>query len=342
MSIIPKVNSIYPKFAIPGGEISINCEGFTVDHYRGFSVIIGGRRAEISSASSTHILVRVPEGIERSETELILSSGGVQSAPVRFIVGRLIVSDMHIVANPAVDPDDDSIIVTRSGGRGQQLDATLFRVRGDGDVEEMADAILNPTGVAFGRDGTLYVTARAEGEVYSIDRRGRSSLHATGLGVATGIAFDPQDQMYVGDRTGTIYRVDSFFNVTVFASLEPSIAAYHLAFGPSDHLFVTSPGLASHDRIFDIDKDGSKTAFGMGFGRPQGLAFDTEGRLYAAACYQGRHGIVRISADRGSVSHFVAGNNVIGLCFSRNGEMLVATGDSLYSVPCGLQGTLLS
>ena len=78
-----------------------------------------------------------------------------------------------------------------------------------------------------------------------------------------------------------------------------------------------------------------------GLGRPQGLAFDREGNLYVAACHKGRHGIVRIDDITQTIEQFVAGNNLVGLCFSRNGEMVVATNDSAYSLNLGIYGTLL-
>jgi len=33
--------------------------------------------------------------------------------------------------------------------------------------------------------------------------------------------------------------------------------------------------------------------------------------------------------------------NVVGLCFTRKGELIVATNDSIYSIPVGIYGTLL-
>jgi hypothetical protein len=38
---------------------------------------------------------------------------------------------------------------------------------------------------------------------------------------------------------------------------------------------------------------------------------------------------------------FVAGRNIIGLCFTRAGDMVVATGNAAYSLPLGIYGTLL-
>jgi sugar lactone lactonase YvrE len=147
--------------------------------------------------------------------------------------------------------------------------------------------------------------------------------------------------MYVGDRAGTIYRIPRPSLIETFAVLEPSVAAYHLAFGPDGDLYVTSPGLASSDRIYRIDREGAVTTFFAGLGRPQGLAFDTDGNLYAAACWQSRRGIIRIAPGGATARHFLSGMNVVGLCFTRGGDLIAATNESVYSVPAGVHGTLL-
>ena len=337
-----KIISVEPQFAIPGGEITINCEGFRADHSQGFSVLIDGLECRVIAASSSRVIVNVPDAIASENTQIVLESGGEQSAPLALVVGREIARDMHIVANPAVDPKTNAIILTRSGGRGQQLPVTLFRLESDGYLDEIQDAVLNPTGIAFDKDGRMFVTNRAAGEVYEVGEDGTATVYATGLGIATGIAFDDKNRLYVGDRSGTIHRVTDFGNVETFTVTEPSVAAYHLAFGTDGRLFMTGPALASYDSVKAIDTEGFDEPFARGFGRPQGIAFDNSGYLYAAACYKGRHGIVRIAPDGLSSRHFVAGNNIVGLCFTRNGEMIVATGDTVYSIPCGIHGTLLN
>ena len=69
--------------------------------------------------------------------------------------------------------------------------------------------ILNATGLAFSPEGDLFVTSRAEGNVYRIDGAGESTLYAEGMGVATGAAFDGKGNLFVGDRSGTIFKIDS-------------------------------------------------------------------------------------------------------------------------------------
>lgn len=341
MSQKVKITGVEPPFAIPGGEIAIACEGFRLGPDAVDGVYVDGVQCRVVAASSTRILAVVPESVSGGKTLVHLESLGAVSNTCEITVGELLQGEMHLVANPAIDPADDAIILTRSGGRGQHLPATLFRLEADGYLDELPDPLLNPTGIAFDREGQMYVTNRAQGEVYAVGRDGSSSIHATGLGIATGIAFDAKRAMYVGDRSGTIFRIKDFGEPETFAVLEPSVAAYHLAFGPDGKLYVTAPGLASHDAVFAIDKKGDVTTYFRGFGRPQGLAFDKNGNLYVAACYEGRHGIVRIALGGKSCEQFIAGGSIVGLCFTRKGEMIVATNDSVYSIPFDIEGTLL-
>lgn len=336
-----KIIAVAPPYAIPGGEIAVTCEGFRMAAGTSDGCYIDGIPCRLTAASTTRILATVPDNINIEKPQIHLESSGAVSNSLEINIGRKLTDGMHIVANPAVDPADDAIILTRSGGRGQHLPVTLFRLEPDGFLDEMPEPILNPTGIAFDGDGQMFVSNRAQGEVYSVGRDGTATVYATGLGIATGLAFDAAGLMYVGDRSGTVFRVRDFAEVETFTVMEPSVAAYHMAFGSDGRLFMTAPGLASHDAVHVIDKEGFDEKFFRGLGRPQGLAFDKAGNLYVAACYAGHHGIVRISPDGTLAEQFVAGNNVVGLCFTRKGEMIVATNDSVYSVPCGIEGTLL-
>jgi glucose/arabinose dehydrogenase len=123
--------------------------------------------------------------------------------------------------------------------------------------------------------------------------------------------------------------------------LEPSVSAYHLAVGPDDALYVTGPTVTGFDSVWRLDQSGKVRAFYKGLGRPQGLAFDERGNLYLAASLRGRRGIVRISSEGQKAEMFVAGMNLVGLAFSSAGDMVVASNDSVYSLPLGIKGVLL-
>lgn len=338
-----RIISVNPPYALPGGEVIIECEGFNINLDNGYGAYFDGQNARLTGASPNRVISIVPEDFDTHEVEIYLESGGERSESVSIVVGKKIAEDLHIVANPAVDPKDDSIVVTRSGSRGQQLPVTLFRLEPDDYLQEMSADIINPTGLAFDSNGQLFVTNRADGEVSKVTANEEVVTYASELGIATGIAIEKDGTMYVGDRSGTIFKIaDGFGAAETFATLEPSVSAYHLAFDPAGNLCVAAPGLSSFDAIVAFDKDGGEREFYRGLGRPQGLAFDRDGNLYVAACLHSRRGIVKISADGKNAELFVAGMNVVGLCFNKKGDLIAATNEAVYSLPLEIYGTLLN
>ncbi|MGB8509998.1 MAG: hypothetical protein WCD76_16590 [Pyrinomonadaceae bacterium] len=333
---------IDPAAAIPGGEVSIECAGYDTSELSACRAEFDGLNARLVGASPERVLAIVPEDAGGGETEVALESAGeYRTNTSRLVVGGKLAEDLHIVANPAFDPSDGSLYVTRSGSRGQRVPVSLYRVEAGGELMSIHGEITNPTGIAFNSTGEMYVTSRLDGNVYRVSPFQEVAVFARNLGVATGLAFDRAGRMYVGDRTGTIHRVNGIGDAEVFALLEPSVAAYHLAFGPDGALYVTGATASSSEAITRVDEDGRTSVFYKGLGRPHGLAFDREGSLYVAASLHGRRGIVRINREGRDAELFVAGMNVIGLAFSAEGEMIVATSEAVYSLPLGIKGTLL-
>lgn len=336
------IKRIDPAAAIPGGEIVIECEDYDTSNLRACRAFFDGERSWLVGATPRRVLAIAPESNWGGEVEVRVQGGdGQQSAPAPMSVGRKLADDLHMVASPAFDPDDGSLYVTRSGARGQKEPVSLFHIDTNGVIHDVTGDITNPTGLAFDPSGQLFVTSRNDEIVYRLTHFNEAVPFARNLGVATGLAFDRQGRMYVGDRTGTIHRINSIGEVQPWAQLEPSVAAYHLAFGPDDALYVTGPTVSSYDAVTRIDPNGKAEVFFRGLGRPGGLAFDSEGFLYVAASYRARRGIVRIAPDAMEARLVVAGMNVIGLAFSAQGDMVVATNEAVYSLPLGVHGTLL-
>ncbi|HEX5431168.1 MAG TPA: gluconolaconase, partial [Bryobacteraceae bacterium] len=193
------------------------------------------------------------------------------------------------------------------------------------------------TGLALDEEETLYVSSRHDGVVYQIAPSGKFTPYVEGMGVATGIVFDREGNLYVGDRSGTIFKIGRQRQIYVFATLEPSLAAYHLAFGPEDYLYVTGPTTSSFDSVARISRDGHVERFYRGLGRPQGMAFDVKGNLYVAASFGGRRGVVRITPER-EAELFLSGPSIVGLAFSPSKALILATNNSLYRVNAGIEG----
>jgi sugar lactone lactonase YvrE len=341
MAKTKQIGRIDPPAGIPGGEVAIEVSGATSKGGDPLEVWFGDKPAHIVAATGRRALVLVPELDNDDEIEVSVDEVGESAKPSRFITGRKLAGDIHPVANPAFDPTDGSLFVTKSGARGEHVPVSLYRITSDGDIEEFSGDIINPTSIAFDRTGRMFVTSRLDGTVYRVTPLKEVVVFAGELGIATGLAFNRQGEMFVGDRGGRIYRVNEIGAAEPWAELEPSVSAYHLACGPDDALYVTGPTVSSFDSITRFDEDGKGSVFYRGLGRPQGLAFDRDGNLYVAASLRGRRGIVRISPDGANADIVVAGMNLVGLAFSANGELVVATNEAVYSLPLGIYGLLL-
>jgi sugar lactone lactonase YvrE len=151
------------------------------------------------------------------------------------------------------------------------------------------------------------------------------------------LAFDEEGNLYVGDRKGTIFKITPNRQIFVFATLEESISAYHLCFGPNGYLYVTGPTTSSFDSVYRISHTGEVEVFYRGLGRPQGMALDDEGNLYVAASLGGRKGVIRLSEDR-KPELFVSGPGIVGLAFTPSRSLVLATTNALYRVDVGIKG----
>jgi sugar lactone lactonase YvrE len=332
---IPKIERVQPAAAIPGGEVSIHGAGFTGGDHARPEVHFGRAAASLMLASENLLIARVPEGADGGAVRV--HAGDSSSQPFPVAVGALIADNLHPVANPAVDREGN-VYVTFSGQRGQKVPVSLYKVTPSLTVKPYVTQLMNPTGLAVGPDGALYVSCRNDGTVHRVTADGRGEQWVEGMGIATGLAFDRAGNLYVGDRSGTIFKIGADRQIFVFATLEPSMSAYHLAFHPNGDLYVAGPTTSSFDRVYRITPAGEVGVFYKGLGRPQGMAFDAAGNLYVAGSLAGKRGVARISPD-GRAELALSGHNIVGLVIEPSKHAFVATNTSLYSLDWAVQGT---
>jgi len=326
----PHITGIRPEAAIAGGRITIDGTGFVVDGPHLPEVQVGDERARVVLASATAIDVVVPG----------LSAGGatvvrIEDAPEAHAsvnIAASFATGLHQVDNPAFDADGN-LYATYSGSRGQEVPVSIFRVRPDGTRETFSSGIVNPTSMAVDPEGRLYVSSRFEGTVYQVAADGTWTPFATDLGVACGLAFSSEGILFVGDRSGTIFRVDRQGVAAAFATLPPSVAAFHLALAPDGVLYVTAPTLSAYDAVYQVTPDGVVSVKYEGFGRPQGIAVEpSTGALYVVEALAGSSGVYRFGSD-GQPTLVLSGPGLVGIAFDPRGGYIVCTNDTAYRVP---------
>lgn len=333
----PHIASVAPPAALPGGEVELHGHALVPEGFRQPSASIGEQSALVTMSQPSRVQLHVQPGTISGNVQLRID-GHVSNA-VPLSVGIAIAENMDPVANPVADADGN-IYVAFSGQRGQTTPTSVFQIDAEYQTRPFVTGILNATGLALDGDGNLYVSSRHEGTVYRVTPSGAKSIFAEGLGIATGLAFDRDGFLYVGDRSGTIFKIAQDRQMFVFATLEPSVSAYHLAFDSSGTLMVSGPTTSAHETIHAIAPDGGISSFYTGLGRPQGMAFDVDSNLYIAASLHGRRGVVKITPQR-EASLVVSGSGIVGLAFLPEGDAVLATRDTVYHVGLDIVGELL-
>ena len=326
----PRIDTVAPSLALPGGELRITGAGLRPQELHRPKVKFGEFEGSIVVSSDGFLLARVPEGAVSGP--VVVATNGHVSNPHTVNVAVPIADNLHPVTSPALDPEGN-IYATVSGSRGQKVPVAIYKIDTNYAVKPFVSEMMNATAIAFDREGLMYVSSRYDGAVYRVAPNGTMTTYAEGMGVATGIAFDREQSLYVGDRNGTIFKIARDQQVFVFATLEVSVSAYHLAFSPGGDLFVTGPT----DRVYKINPNGAVSTFYKGLGRPQGLAFDLNGNLYVAASLSGTRGIVKIAPD-GLANLEVAGQGLVGLAFAPGRSVILATTSSVHHLSWNIQG----
>ncbi|MBS1819009.1 MAG: IPT/TIG domain-containing protein [Acidobacteria bacterium] len=319
-----RILSVTPPRATPGGRVSILGSDFPIRD--GVPIVhVGNEPARVVFASSSELALIVPDAATGAER--ISAEGSDGSAVLQ--VGTSVATGLHQVDSPAVDPFG-TIYLTYSGTRGQEVPVSIFRVPRGGARESFSSGVTNPTGMAVGPDGRLYVSSRFEGSVYRLSEDGSAEVYASDLGIACGLAFRADGTLFVGDRSGTLFAVSPDGQARTFATLPSSVAAFHLAFGP-DGLYVTAPTLSARDVVYRIDDEGGTSVVYAGFGRPQGLAFSPDGELHVVEALAGVSGVYRVREGE-APELIVAGPRLVGLAFDED-DLIVCSSDTAYRIP---------
>ena len=222
----PHIEAVAPALALAGGEVRITGTGLRPQELRRPRVQFGEVEGSVVVSSEAFLVARVPEGAT-SGPVVVATDGHVQQCPHREGRG----ADCRKSASR-----DQSRRSTRKAiftrlfpdRAAQKVPVAIFKIDTNYAVKPFVAEMMNATSIAFDRQGQMYVSSRYDGAVYRVAPNGAMTTYAESMGVATGIAFDREQNLYVGDRSGTIFKIGRDQQVFVFATLEPSVSAYHL------------------------------------------------------------------------------------------------------------------
>jgi sugar lactone lactonase YvrE len=331
-SALPRIIGVEPSWAVPGARVLLRGTGLPPAVPRLPAVRVGGREAQVVFAGASRIALLVPD--DAGSGRVAVTVDGVPGEAA-LDVGAAVATGIHQVDSPAFGLDG-TLYVTVSGTRGQKVPVSVFRVDAHGVKEPFVADLTNATSLAVDAAGVLHVSSRFDGAVYRVLADGTFEAVAKEMGAACGIAFGADGTLFVGDRSGTIFRLGPSGRVIPFVTLPASVAAFHLAAGPDDTLFVTAPTFATRDHVYRIDRQGEVRSISSEFGRPQGLAVDADGDLYVVDAVAGGAGLFRV-ADGRPRELVLSAPSLVGVAFEPGGGLAVASADTVYRLDVGLR-----
>jgi sugar lactone lactonase YvrE len=325
----PKIKSIKPGFAIEGGKIIIEGTGFDPEEVTSLKIAFNGLESRPLFISKNRIVTIVPDQANRGPVTITLNQKSSNSFDI--ILGKKIAENVHPVDSPIFD-SQGNLFTTFSGKRGETVPVSVFKVDPEGLISPFLSNIPNATSLAFDAKENLYISSRFEGTIYKATPQADVTVFARDLGVPTGLAMDAEGFLYVGDRNGRILKIAEDGQVSTFAELPESMVAFHLAFDLQGNLLVSNPGTSSHNSILLIDRYGKVIPLYGGFGRPQGLAVDSEGNIYVCEAKAGESAVFQITPS-GEINPYLTGPIMVGVAFDRNQNLAVATQEAIYLIP---------
>ncbi len=229
------------------------------------------------------------------------------------------------------------IYATISGQRGKQTPVSVVRVSPDGRGTPFVTGILNATGLAFNPDGDLFVTSRAEGTVYRVDAAGEFTVYAEGMGVATGAAFDARAICLSATAAAP-------FSKSIPSARSSSTPRWSQASPP-----ITWPSTRAGRFSSPLPRSRPTT--------PSGPSSPTATPAPGIAAWAVRRALrSRVTAAstsppastaaaawcasprRAKPALVLAGNNLVGVAFSPLGTAVLATNEAVYDVDLGVEG----
>jgi sugar lactone lactonase YvrE len=324
----PRIKSIKPGAAIAGGKVVIEGTGFDPDEVSSLKITFNGLEARPVLVSKTRIVTIVPDQADKGP--VTVSLGNKNSNAFDLILGTKIADNVNPVDSPLFDRAGN-LYITFSGKRGETVPVSVFKIDVQGSMTPFLSNIPNATSLAMDRDENLYISSRFEGTVYKASPKADVTIFAKDLGLPTGIVFDDQGFLYVGDRNGRILKISPAGDVVTFAEIPESMVAFHLAIDLQGNLLVSNPGTSSHNSVLMVDLYGKVIPLYGGFGRPQGITVDREGNIYVCEAKAGESAIYKITPS-GEKTTYLTGPVMVGLAFDNQQNLAVATPDTVYLV----------
>ncbi len=323
------LKKIEPGIGLPGGIVKIFGKSFSPWELQNDDISFCGSTPWIEAASENSIITTIPTKVT-SGTVHVKSENG-KSNKIDFIIPETVTSGVHLVDNPVVD-EKGNIYATYSGSRGENTHVSLYKITPYGEKIVYLKGLTNATSLAIDKSHSLYISSRFNGKIYKSVEEQEYELYSQGLGAAFGLAFNSNNDLYAGDRSGSIFKINNDGIAEFFASIPQSYISFHLGFDSEDRLYVTNPTHIGENSIYRINPEGIVEVFYTGHSMFHGFCFDKQYRLYATEAKRNESRLIRIDIETRQSEVVATGTNFIGVCFDNEDNLLLATSNAIFLI----------
>ena len=341
MSAFPstgRLTSVRPLWAIEGGRVTL--EGDRLSGRPGSAQVRVGAQPARLAGCRRRLTIIVPFGLEGGATAMRLDELPGETAYIE--VARTVRHRRAPGGQPGVRSPRQPVrhLQRRARPAGAGLDlprparrhprAVLSAI-----VQSRRRSPSIPTAACMCPAGS---TAASTGS----NADGRAELFASDLGVACGLAFAPDGTLFVGDRSGTIFRVERDGTAQDVRDAAAQRRGLPSRLRPRRCLYVDGAD-ARHARRRSIASTGSAepTRLLPRLRPSAGLAFDAAAHLYVVDALAGASGVYRVRLDAPPIRSWCSpGRRSIGVAFDPHGGLAIATTDAVYRLNVGLRGML--
>jgi len=327
-----KIKEIRPSILLRGGIIEIELDKkLPVWDLEEGDFIFENNAIRLIAASPTRLIgevlyfsedkSKVPFFIETSEYKTTMEE---LNFPVKL-------SENHIFGSSPVSDVHGNIyfIDLKEFQKNQQSVVYKYSVD-DGRVYPYVSGIGAPSSLAY-FEGVLYITSMVERKLYRCFSSGEYELFSQGLGSAYGLAVNSLGAIFVGDQTGSLFKVDSTGRASFYAAIPESFKGYHFTFSSKDELYFTVPSSVGKNYIYRLNAKKELELILETMNVLGALAFSEDGSLYWAENSREEGMIYRLSPEQ-EKEKVVSGSFMLGLHFNPKGDLITSDLNNLYLI----------
>ncbi len=158
-----------------------------------------------------------------------------------------------------------------------------------------------------------------------------TEIFSQGLGSVFGLAINSLGEIFVGDQTGSLFKVDSTGRASFYASIPETFKGYHFIISPDDKLYISIPSSVGKNYIYKLNDDRVIEPFLETMNILGGIAFDKSGNFFWVENSR-EEGIVYMINNEGEKRKIVTGSFILGLTFDNEGDLIITDLHSLYRI----------